>query len=104
MAEGTNRHDLAWTKLRAEFDKLGKGKNSELARRLNKTEGWVSRKMNLKRALTFREFVDICKALNVDPGSLFESIAADKKEMTAEEALRKLIQEEIEKSQKKIQQ
>ncbi len=93
------RYLILWEKVCAEFKKLGRGGNAMVAARLGKSEAWVSRKMNNKRGVSLKDFLAICAALNIDPGSLFGAVSKPEN-VSAEEALRALVREEIEKSKK----
>lgn len=92
-------HLILWDKVCAEFKKLGRGGNAKVAARLGKSEAWVSRKMNNKRGVSLKDFLAICAALNIEPGSLFGTIAKPGN-VTAEEILRAMMRDEIEKSKK----
>ena len=88
--------DSAFKKLLEKIAELGWGGQKQIAQRLGKNEEWVSRKLGQSRKLTLKDFTEICEALKINPGSLFEPCAKEYK--SAEEFLRHLVREEVNKA------
>jgi len=88
-----NRFEDIWQRLLEEVKKLGWGGNKLIAQRLGRKEAWVSKKLNQKRGVSLKDFIDICEALKINPGTLFEPCIKEYK--TAEDFLRHLVREEV---------